>query len=81
MNYYIGIGHKGGEEDDRIVSTSLRTVAKYLGVSERKISYRFNELGKNFWMQLDPWVSVWVLDDIVKQDRPQYKNNTFGKGK
>jgi hypothetical protein len=81
MGNYIGIRHQGGEDDDTIVSTSLRTVTEYLGVSERKVGYRFTVLRKRFWMQLDPWISIWQTGEVVKQSRPQYRNNTFtGKG-
>ena len=75
MEYYIGIVHQGGEEDRRIISTSLRAVSKFTGVSERKLSYRFTDLGKSHYMQLDPWVSVWMVDGITKQERPQYRDN------
>ena len=77
MEYYIGIIHQGGENDDRIVSTSLRSVSKFVGVPEHKLSYRFRTLGKTHYMELDPWISVWVTNNFVKQRRPQYTDPAY----
>ena len=75
MEYYIGIVHRGGENDDRIITSSRRAVSKFVGVPEHKLRYRFSEQGKTHYMQLDPWISVWVTNNFIKQSRPQYHRN------
>lgn len=58
-----------------IVCTSMTELSNQTGIDEGIFRYQFGKCKRDYYEHNDPWVEIYVTDEVIKQSRPQYAIN------
>lgn len=78
---YVAIIRTDSKPGRVFLCTTVTALSGATGIKEGILRYHFGKLKKDYYEHSNPWVEIFVTDEITKAWRPQYKDFAGNKSK
>ncbi len=67
--YYMVVVRNESKSGRAFICRSKAKLSVFTGIKESILVYQFERAKKRYYEHINPWVEIWVVDKIEKQNR------------